>query len=151
MDYEQGGYRLPKQTVRNDTGKPKAVLTQDQWVRLGAAVPNHHPDTTQEQHVKTYLFDQYVQDAEVEPFRLQVSPDETIVIEAPDGETVLHLEEVGSRERLQLLCGDQFGRVMELVGKKPPAVLRRLSQDMASHFAVDPARAPMGGSGASSS
>lgn len=102
--------------------------------------------------MKTYRFDQYVQDAAVEPFRLEISPDETIVIEAPDGNAVLQLEEVGSsRERLRLLCGEQFDRVVELIGNKPPAVLKRLSQDMARHFAVDPGQAPVGGTGASSS
>lgn len=102
--------------------------------------------------MKTYRFDKYVQEAAVPPFVLEVSDDEKIEIPAPSTETVLLLEESSSsRERLRLLTGPAADRVMELVSAQPMHVMSGLAMDIARHFGVDMAQAPVGGFGASSS
>ncbi|GGM75502.1 hypothetical protein GCM10012275_52730 [Longimycelium tulufanense] len=99
---------------------------------------------------KTYKFDRYVQEAKAEPFVLDAG-DVEIVIQPPDGETVLEIEQCGStRVMLELMCGDQFDAVYELVRSQPASVLRDLSLDMARHFSIAPDQAPPGGLRASS-
>jgi hypothetical protein len=99
-----------------------------------------------------HRFDTYLEDAGIKPFDLEVSDDEVLSIPAPDSNTILLIEEAAStRERLRLLCGEHFERVMELIGGESPLVMRRLTQDMTQQFSIDPKRAPLGGSGASSS
>lgn len=104
--------------------------------------------------MKTYRFDQYVQDARVDAFVLEVSndPADNIVIEAPDGETVLALEESrSSRDRLKLFLGAEYDRAWEHLGKAPGGVLAAIVADIARHFGMNFQRPPMGGTGASSS
>lgn len=102
--------------------------------------------------MKKYRLDQYIQDATIPPFPLEVSDEETILIKAPDGDTVLAVEEAtSSRARLRLLCGEQFNRVLELIGKENFGVMTALVMDMMRHFGFDLTQVPAGGSGASSS
>lgn len=98
---------------------------------------------------KTFKFDRYVAEAKAEPFLLHVTEEKQISIPPPDGETVLEIEESGSsRSTLELLCGEQFGEVYDLVRRQPASVLNALVTDMVSHFGI--ASAPPGGSRASS-
>ncbi len=104
--------------------------------------------------MKTYRFDQYVQDAAIEPFVLAISdnPDENIVIQPPNGETLLALEEtLTSRGRLKLFLGEQYDQVWVHIGLAPGGVLAAIVKDMAGHFGMDFQRTPPGGTGASSS
>lgn len=88
---------------------------------------------------KTYKFDRYVKDAKAEPFVLQISDDETIEIAAPDGETMIEIEEsASSRRTLELLTDKHFDRVWDLVRHAPVGVLNQLANDMADHFGLNP-------------
>lgn len=103
--------------------------------------------------MKTYRFDQYVQDAQIDPFVLEVSddPEENITIPAPDGDTILKLEEAfSSRDRLKLFLGDRYDQVWKHIEHAPGGVMAKLVKDMAAHFGMDFQRAPVGGTGASS-
>lgn len=97
---------------------------------------------------KTFKFSQYLKEAEKPPFVLEVSEDETLEISAPDGDTVMEIEEAhSSRTTLRLLSGEHSARVLELVGEAPASVLVGLVQDMTKHFGLQ--QAPSGGSRAS--
>lgn len=97
---------------------------------------------------KTFKFDQYLREADKPPFVLEISEDETIEIPAPDGDTVMAIEESrSSRTNLELLAGEHSERVLELVGSAPASVMIGLVQDMSKHFGLF-AAAP-GGSRAS--
>lgn len=99
---------------------------------------------------KAYKLSKYVDEAKVEPFPLEVSDEETLLIPAPDGDTMLEIEEArSSRRTLELLCGEHADRVLELVGPAPAAVMSDLVQDMLKHFGITPEQAPPGGSRAS--
>lgn len=98
---------------------------------------------------KTYKFDRYVSEAKAAPFVLEIGDGDLIEIPAPDGETVLRIEESrSSRKTLRLLCGEQFDRVSDLVSVAPAGVLTSLVSDMVEHFGLTPE--PPGGSVASS-
>lgn len=98
---------------------------------------------------KTYKFSRYVEEAKAEAFALEIGDGELLEIPVPDGDTVLEIEEsASSRRRLELLCGEHYERVRELVGGAPSSVLNSLVADMASHFGLTPE--PPGGSRASS-
>jgi hypothetical protein len=93
---------------------------------------------------KTYKFDRYVEDAKVEPFTLELSEDEVLEIPPPDGETVLEIEEAtSSRVMLELLCGEHYDRVWELIRHRPASVLNGLARDIGDHFGLS--SAPPGG------
>lgn len=93
-----------------------------------------------------YNFTDYKRSA-LTPFELEVDESRTIVIPVPSGETIVDLEEaLGSRQRLELLCGDQFQDVWELIRGEDYTVLRGLGDDMLEHFNIgDHARPPAGG------
>lgn len=98
---------------------------------------------------KTYSFDRYVADARKEPFVLATSDEREIEIPAPTGETVLEIEESrSSRRTLELLCGEHFSEVYDLVRAAPASALNALVADMVEHFGIS--AAPPGGSVASS-
>ncbi|TDQ01244.1 hypothetical protein [Labedaea rhizosphaerae] len=97
---------------------------------------------------KTYKFTQYISQAKVEPFPLELDDGQVLQIPAPDGDTVLEIEESrSSRRTLALLCGEHYERVRELVGSAPASVLNALVTDMVDHFGLSPV--PPGGSSAS--
>lgn len=57
---------------------------------------------------RTFKFDRYLTEARVDPFVLEVGDGEELSIPAPDGDTVLAIEESrSSRRTLELLCRDQ--------------------------------------------
>ncbi|MBB5154954.1 hypothetical protein [Saccharopolyspora phatthalungensis] len=98
---------------------------------------------------RKYKFNRYVREARSEPFDLELDDGQEISIPAPDGDTVLEIEESrSSRRTLELLTGDYFDQVYELVRHEPASVLNGLVADMADHFGL--AAAPPGGTRASS-
>jgi hypothetical protein len=103
--------------------------------------------------VKTYRFDQYVEDAAVDPYVLEMpNGQDSIVIDYPDGDSLLKLEESSSsRERLKLLLGAEYETAWAAIGKAKGSVMTAIVVDICKHFGLDLQRAPMGGTGASSS
>lgn len=98
----------------------------------------------------TFKLDKYITEARTKPFDLEISDHEVLSIPVPDGDTMLEIEESrSSRATLELLCGEHFERVMDLVGPQPVSVLNALVQDMLRHFGITPEQAPPGGSRAS--
>ncbi|GEL19363.1 hypothetical protein [Pseudonocardia asaccharolytica] len=96
---------------------------------------------------REYDFDSYLAEARPTDFVLKAG-DERIVIEPPDGETVVLLDEATTGRRvLELICGDQFGAVWELVRHRHSGVLNKLARDIAKHFGLD--QPPPGGGRAS--
>lgn len=70
---------------------------------------------------KTYKFTRYVSEAKAEPFVLELDDGEVIEVPAPDGDTVLEIEEArSSRRSPELLCGEHYDRVWELIGTHRP-------------------------------
>ena len=99
---------------------------------------------------KAYKLDKYRQEADVEPFAFELSENETLLIPCPDGDTILEIEESrSSRRTLELLCGEHFDRVLEIVGAEKAGVLTLLVTDMTKHFGITAEQAPPGGSRAS--
>ncbi|MBP2341124.1 hypothetical protein JOF41_007378 [Saccharothrix coeruleofusca] len=102
--------------------------------------------------MKTYRFDQYREDAAIEPYVLEVDEQRSITIPAPSTDTILKLEETSStRERLMLLCGEHADEVFGLLKDESMHVMVRFVMDLAKHYGVDLQRVPVGGTGASSS
>ena len=87
-------------------------------------------------HFKSW--DAYVDEARIEPFRLVVSEDETLVFEAPSGNALMRIMQ-GIREGdleliLHALAGEQWDRVTELFEGASHKVLPNLVEDMLDHF-----------------
>lgn len=96
----------------------------------------------------SYKFADYRKEGRPTDFVLDVDGERRVTIPPPDAETLLLIEEAGSsRRRLQLLCGEQFGAVWELIRHEDPSVMIGLGDDMASHFRIE---APPGGGRVSS-
>jgi hypothetical protein len=84
---------------------------------------------------KTYDFDAYLAQARPTAFVLRVSPDQTITIEPPDTETLLRIDEARTARRvLELLCGEHYSTVYNLIRDKHAGVLTGLVEDMRRHF-----------------
>lgn len=83
-------------------------------------------------------WDQYTEEAELEPFQLPVSKDETLVIPAPSGAALIQFARAyrsGDAEAMLLiLCGDQWGRVEQLLSNAGHKAMRNLVIDMQLHF-----------------
>lgn len=83
-------------------------------------------------------WDEYTEEARVEPFRLVVSDDETIVIQPPSGAALLHIMS-GLRQGdlemiLNALAGDEWSRLEELFSTAGHKALPALVEDMMDHF-----------------
>lgn len=85
-----------------------------------------------------YTWDTYVEEARIEPFRLKVSDDETLAIEAPSGGALVQIMRglrAGDLELiLSSLAGDQWARLQELFGKAGHKALPALTEDLMDHF-----------------
>lgn len=83
-------------------------------------------------------WDSYVEEARIEPFRLQVSEDETLIVECPSGVALTRIAEGLRNGDLELilmnLTGDQWERIRELLGGAGHKALPRLTEDMMDHF-----------------
>lgn len=86
----------------------------------------------------THNWDQYVEEAKIEPFRLRISDDETLVIEAPTGGALMNIMRGLRSGDLELilvsLAGDHWQRLEELFGTAGHKVLPKLTEDMMDHF-----------------
>ena len=86
----------------------------------------------------TKRWDQYIEDAKIEPFRLTISDEETLVFENPSGAAlvqIMHGLRVGDLELiLSSLAGDQWGRLQELFGSAGHKALPALTEDLMDHF-----------------
>lgn len=83
-------------------------------------------------------WDQYAEEAKIEPFRLVVSEDETLVFEAPSGAALIHIMQ-GLRQGdlvliLSSLAGDSWPRLEELFGGVGHKALPALTEDLMDHF-----------------
>ncbi len=102
--------------------------------------------------MKKYRFDQYRQEAQIDPFVLEVDDERSITIPAPTTDALLRLEEAGgTREKLTLLCGQAGPEVMDLLNDQPMHVMIAFLRDLAAHHRISLDRPPVGGTGASSS
>jgi hypothetical protein len=86
----------------------------------------------------TKTWDEYVEEAKIEPFRLPISDDETLVIEAPTGAALIQIMR-GLREGdleliLASLTGDQWERLQELLGGVGHKAMPKLTEDLMDHF-----------------
>ena len=83
-------------------------------------------------------WDQYVTEAAIEPFKLEVSDDETLVFEAPSGAALIQIMRglrMGDLELiLSSLAGDQWGRLLELFGGAGHKAMSALTEDLMAHF-----------------
>lgn len=90
--------------------------------------------------ITTKRWDDYVAEAEVPPFQLVVSDEETLEIACPDGEALLKVARAGREGDhlavLEIITGEQWNRVSELVSKAPYQVMLDLSVDLQVHFGM---------------
>ena len=99
---------------------------------------------------RRYSYQQYMTEAQIPPFELDLTDDRTVSIPVPDGDTLLAIadNQASPRRVLQLLAGDHYRAVMEVFGPAPAPVLTALIRDMTGHFGIT---ASPGDSGAPSS
>lgn len=83
-------------------------------------------------------WDTYVEEARIEPFRLQISDDETLVIEAPTGAALIQIMRglrAGDLEIILFsLAGDHWPRIQELFGGVGHKAMPALTEDLMDHF-----------------
>lgn len=89
----------------------------------------------------TFKLDQYIAEAEVEPFELDLGGDKGVVsISAPTSEAMVEITEIPMNQTrliFELLCGeDQFDKVWEAVRYLPATVLQAIIMDMLRHFKI---------------
>lgn len=83
-------------------------------------------------------WDQYVEEAQIEPFKLEVSEGETLVFNAPSGVGLIAIMRglrMGDIEViLSNLAGDQWDRLLELFGGAGHKAMPSLCEDLMDHF-----------------
>lgn len=86
----------------------------------------------------TKRWDQYVEEAVVEPFRMPVSDEETIVFENPTGAALIQIMDGLRQGDLELilssLAGDNWPRLQELFGGAGHKAMPALTEDLMDHF-----------------
>lgn len=99
---------------------------------------------------RRYSYEQYLSEAQVKPFDLDLSKDRAISIPVPDGDALLDIadNQANPRRVLRLLCGEHYQDVIAVFGPGPAPALTALIQDMVGHFGIS---ASPGDSGALSS
>lgn len=96
---------------------------------------------------KIYKLDTYRSECDIEPFVLDAG-DTQIVIQPPTGETLMQISEtpiMEGRRLLQLIAGEQFDAVWDIVKNEQGGVLVRLLEDLGTHFMVAAISAAPGG------
>lgn len=89
-----------------------------------------------------YTWDSYVEEAQIEPFRLRISADETIEVQPPTSNAIVRIHQgmrVGDLELIIAhLTGDQWPRFRELFDDPVAShkVLPKLVEDMMDHFDI---------------
>lgn len=85
-----------------------------------------------------YSWDDFVTEAEIQPYELKVSADKTIVIDNPSGAALMHISSGMRNGDLEFilvnLCGDSWPDVQELVQDAPHGVLPSLVESLMDHF-----------------
>jgi hypothetical protein len=83
-------------------------------------------------------WDQYAAEAEIPPFELQVSPDETLQFTTPSGTALMRITDglrTGDLELiLSSLAGDHWPRMLELIDTAGHQVVAALTEDTMDHF-----------------
>jgi hypothetical protein len=86
----------------------------------------------------TKKWDDYAEEAKIEPFRLEVSNDETLVFEMPSGAALMQIMRGLRSGDLELIlasiAGDQWERLLELFGHVGHKALPALTEDLMDHF-----------------
>ena len=87
---------------------------------------------------KTYTWDKYVKEAEIDPFPLVVSDKETLVFECPDGVALMRVMQGLRSGDLELIltniAGENWPRLRELFGKAGHKALPAITEDLMDHF-----------------
>lgn len=88
---------------------------------------------------KTFkTWDEYAEEAEIEPFPLVISETETLVIEMPSGAALMHIMHGLRSGDLEVimhsLAGDAWPRLEELFGGVGHKALPALCEDLMEHF-----------------
>ncbi|MDF3309751.1 hypothetical protein P3H15_32555 [Rhodococcus sp. T2V] len=72
-----------------------------------------------------------------EPFKFQIGESPTFVVQEPDADTVMDIEEARTTRRvLKLFLGDQFDDLADFIGPEHPDTLIDLARDMSKHFGL---------------
>jgi hypothetical protein len=83
-------------------------------------------------------WDDYADEAKIDPFELPISDDETLLFEVPSGVAIMRIAQGMRSGDLELilrsLVGDQWPRVQELLGGAGHKALPLLIEDMLDHF-----------------
>lgn len=83
-------------------------------------------------------WDDYVDEARIDPFRLQVSDDETLEFPVPSGVAIMRIAQgirAGDLELiLRALVGEQWQRIEQLLGSAGHKALPALVEDMLDYF-----------------
>ena len=91
---------------------------------------------TQQHQFKRW--DQYVAEAAHAPFELPVSDEETIVIEAPTGATLIQWARAYRSQDVEAMlitiCGDQWPRIEQLLARAGHEAMNNLVTDMMIFF-----------------
>lgn len=89
-----------------------------------------------QQQFKTW--DQYVEEAEHAPFELPVSKDETLIIKAPTGASLIQWARAYRANDIEamliVICGEQWTRVEQLLSNAGHRAMENLITDMMLHF-----------------
>lgn len=84
--------------------------------------------------------DDYIQEAagQTKPFRLPISDDLTLEIEAPSLNAMIEFENtLDGLKRLELVVGkDHYEKLIELLGDKPYLVFNKITDDIRDHFGL---------------
>lgn len=84
---------------------------------------------------KSYSLARYRTEAKKEPFVIDLGDGEQIVIPQPSGADLLEVEKAKtSEEVLQILCGKDYDRLLEIVKGEDAGVLKAISRDLRDHF-----------------
>lgn len=83
-------------------------------------------------------WDQYTEEAKHAPFELPVSKDETLIVEAPTGASLIQWArayQTGDLEAMLIvLCGDQWPKIEPLLAKAGHEAMNNLVTDMMIFF-----------------
>ena len=72
-----------------------------------------------------------------EPFKFKVGDSPTFLVQEPDSDTVMDIEEARTTRRvLKLFLGDQFDELSDFIGPEHPDTLIDLARDMSKHFGL---------------
>lgn len=72
-----------------------------------------------------------------EPFKFQIGESPTFLVQEPDADTVMDIEEARTTRRvLKLFLGDQFDELSDFIGPEHPDTLIDLARDMSKHFGL---------------